>query len=277
MYTDKKLLKFGLYAERAHRLAFDIALAAAELSQYGKGMAIIADEARNIGVKLHALISEEGGEASEEKLLDGLLQMKYLVTNGWLEVLRLHESQLILKKRIAVILDEIDTLVEDIQREFDLKSDLPLTVPRISARNKVVNLLNHMDTFLLFTIGGKVFCEAASNVLEIFLYPPEQQPENPGAEGVYVHIRGVKFPLLDYYKKLSAEKKGSQTVLIIRTEYEAEPKEYALLVDGRPQIFYSLLGEPAKPVDLPEEIVRECWNCQEDLQMRFLNYDLTLN
>lgn len=267
MYTNCELIKFGLYAERAHRLAFDLALLASGLGQYGKGMAIIADETRNIGIKLHKLLISED-EASLSEIQDEILELKYLFVNGWLESLRLHESQLTPKKRISVIMDELINLVKDIECALGIKSALPMVTPKVTERNKI---LNKSELFFLFTIGGKPFCEAMQNVLEVFLYTPEECAKEPAM----VNIRGYKLPLLDYYDKLSVAKNGAQTILRISTEYEKEPKEYALLIDGKPEIFCSYLGVSSQAVGVPKELVRECWDCEENMQMQFLNYDLT--
>ncbi len=273
MYTDKQLIKFGLYAERAHRLAVDAAFAAAELGQYSHGMAIVADETRNMGKKLYALLDMEN--INEAEIFDVVLQLKYLAINACLEMMRLHESQLTLKKRFSVIMDEIRNITVDIEKTFGVKQALPLVRPKILGMNTVITDAMIWDSgirFVLFSIGDIPFCEAANNVQEVFYYPTKEIKDNT------IQIRDVQLPVLNLYEKLSlkSEMEEYATVLVISTEYAEEPQKYALLVDDVPEVFYSGIGACTKPVGVPAEIVRECWACEEGLQMMFLDYSKIL-
>lgn len=261
MYTQKQLIKFGLYAERAHRLAFDIALSAAELSQYGKGMAIIADETRNIGKQLYSLFDHDNKD--EKSILDAILQLKYLSINGSLELMRIHESQLTLKKRLAVILEEIKHLTIEIEHTFGIKHKLPPIIPKVSNANTV---LNDKVMFVVFTIGGITFFETSDNVLEIF------DAKRIMLKNDFIYIRGEKFPLLNYYDILSIDSKESSSVLVVNMKYQDSSQTYAILTDDIPEFLNSTIGCHTESTIIPSKLVRECWDAEENRQILFLDY-----
>ncbi len=266
MYTQKQLIMFGLYAERAHRLAFDIALSSSELSQYGRGMAIVADETRNVGNKLYSLFKNDS--TCENGVVDAVLQLKYLAVNGCLEMMRLHESTITLKKRLAVILDEIRNLTKDIQILFGIKQELPQILPRVAKENAVIKsdmIFNTGIRFVIFSIGGVSFCETSNNVVEVLYLDPTAVDEQ------YLTVRKQKLPIVNYYKKLSLDGKP-HSILRVQAVHEGEIKDYAVLIDGLPEVFFSGIGVTSKPKGIPDELIRECWDCEEDLQMLFLDY-----
>lgn len=269
MYTERELIKFSLLVERAHRLAFDMALCAAELGEQGRGMAIVADESRNFATKVQSFL--DSCDINKETISDATLEMRYLAVNGCLEMLRLHENKLHTKKKLAVIFDEVRNIADDVAQAFDISSELPLILPRVLQKSTIVpdNIVMSSDLrFVVFEIGGKQFCESTTNVREIFLYPVDKIADTS------VKIRGEDIPLLHCHSELNLQlpQKKFLPLVIISANYQTIPTQYAFAIDGVPDIFFASIGRNVNPKNIPSEFIRECWNCEEERQMMFLNY-----
>lgn len=270
MHTQKQLDKLNLHVQRIDRLALDMALSAAELSHYGQGLTIVADETRTFSKKLHACLEKE--TIDTVAMCDTILQIKLLAINGCLEMLRVQEEKWTAKNKISVILDEMNHIAAEMETALGMPEEPSMILPRVSEKSAVVAdtvIRNSNLRFVLFTIGEKQFCEPTDCVNEVFLYPTNQ------LDTTMLKIRGQELTLLNCHNRFSVPmpKKDFLPVLWITDRSHTIPKQYAVVIDGVPDIFFSGIGRPAVPSGIEETDVRECWNCEEDRQMIFLQYE----
>jgi hypothetical protein len=127
--------KLEIYTERLHRLALDLALLSSQGGENWKGTAIVADETRNMGRRLFALLEKESIETLPDVIIDALMQIEYLSFNGWLEMLRIGTNFNIENNikhsanPMRVILEEIKGVANDIRCLFGL-NDTSSILPR---------------------------------------------------------------------------------------------------------------------------------------------------
>lgn len=264
MYTQNDLVKFAIYAERSHRLAFDIAIQAAQLGDYGSGLAQVADECRNIGLKLK-LASDRLYNNEEVNITESLFQLESMALNGCIEALRVNDSNFIVKptKPVAVIFDEIVNLSNDIKTLFKYRTSEFQTYTRVSPRNSV--LFGRLP-FLQMRIGSQCFTENLQFVREVFRF-------NDVKDGKIL-VRNRTITVLDTSKILEKTATSPEFLVIINADFsQDEDNIIALPVDCLPIICWNDIGTTSQVAsDIPKEIIRECWNCEEDNQMLFLNY-----
>lgn len=270
MYTEYEPIKFNLLVERARRLAFDMALCAAELEEHGKGIAVVADELRNFAVKMQSFFDHS--DISKSNISDATMQMRFLAVNTCLEMLRLPKNNFQTKKKLSVILDEIRNIADDVAKAFDIAIDLPIVLPRVSKKSTVVSdriVMSSDLRFVVFEIGGRQFCESTTNVEEIFLYAADKIADNS------VKIRGREIPLIHCNTKLGLDipQRDFLPLVIVTAYYQSNPKQYAFFIDVVPDIFFASIGLNVAPNDIPSKFIRECWCCEEEKQMLFLEYD----
>lgn len=268
MLTEKQLIKFGLYSERAHRLAFDIAMQAGSLGE--NGIAIIADETRNVGIKLHRMF--DGDEQNKDAILDAVSQLKYLALNGWLEILRVANYQLYYKPTmpLAVILDEINNLTNDIETAFNTTKELPLIRQKVAPQNLVITSDIHCISFF---VGDLLFTENVRFVKEVLYYG---NGDSVQLEDGCVKLRGINIPVIRP-DKLTSKNENKKTLLIINIDYSEKAKQIAVPTETFPAVFRSSIGVSTECKEvICKDFVRECWTCEEDSQMLFLDYDKLL-
>jgi len=280
--------KLEIYTERLHRLAFDLALCASQGDTNWKGIAIVADEARTLSLRLYAMLEKERVESLPASVMDTLLQIEYLSFNGWLEMLRIGvdfdpDKNYILpsgSRNLSVIFDEIRNVARDMRGLFNLaetQSDLPQ--PELKKESRVSNA----KLFLLqAAIGGEAFVENAAYVEEVHTYI-DGDPHF-GIQDGYFQVRGVKIPIVDCYTRFNLDRsriketpRGS-CILIIKTAWEKEPSLYGVLVDALPQTFgfFSRFSEgestESRSRVFANPYARACWDTADGGQMIFLDW-----
>lgn len=278
--TQNEIVKFGLYAERAHRLALDIALYSSALGRDGMSFAVIADEVRGIGIKLHKAFDQFGNGKFD--INDDLHQLEYLSINLSFEALRnsLERGESYRYKPFAVLMDEIQNLIQDI-KEF-MHFDRPAR-PSIFQANPKSMVLGEKFYFTTFTVGGEDFTENIAYVNEIALAVPENQKDGK------FQLRGMEIPIVNIGKMNLKVKNEVHPMLIVNTDYAKQPTKciqsthpmigqnsdlFAIPIDSIPVIFLSYAGQNNLPTStIQSQFVRECWNCEEGHQMIFLNYE----
>jgi chemotaxis signal transduction protein len=281
--------KLEIYTERLHRLAFDLALQASQGDANWKGIAVVADETRNISLKLYRILEKESIASPPEPIADALLQLEYLSFNGWLEMMRIgvdFDHTNVIKpsgsRNLAVIFDELRNVTHDIRCLFDLAnphSDLPQ--PELKKESRVSNA----KLFLMqATIGGEPFVENAAYVEEVHTYIDGDSPF--GIRDGFFQVRGIKIPVVDCYARLKLDRTHikkttvGSCMLIIKTDWEKEPNRYGVLVDALPQTFgfFSRFSE-GESTDSRSKIfanpyARACWDTVDGGQMIFLDWKL---
>lgn len=264
MLNEMELFKFGLLAERAHRLGLDIALQASSLGE--KSIGIIADEARNIGEKLYRVFDRtKANQLQNFDIEEEIVQLECLTTNGCIEMLRIGNYANHHTLTLAVIFDEMMNLANDLKKLLQYKTELPQIIPNVFPRNPAVDI---SIKCIIMTIGGIDFCENIQYVAEIIRYNADN------ICGDILSVRGHKIPIIDCYDKLSLEKPTETKMLvIINTDYAEQGRTFAIPVDTLPTVFKSDIGVSTNIYEQPmQKYIRECWNCEENRKILFLDY-----
>ena len=277
--------KLEIYTERLHRLSFDLAIQAAQGGKERHGIAIVAEETRMMSTRLYAML--EANEEPHRFIDDALLQLKYTAFNGWLEMLRLYGG---LGPRhhdaspLAVILEEIKTVTEDIQELFGITKARPFIIqPELKHPSNITDV----QIFLLqSSIGGEPFVENTAYVQEVVTYADGDKQF--GIKHGCLTLRSTSIPVIDCYTRFGFDRRGTvdfagrSCAMIINTAWEKESKKYAVLLDSLPQSFgfYSRFPE-GKNVDSRSAVfsnkhVRACWDTLTEEQMIFLDWESLL-
>lgn len=281
MVCDNNLWKLQIFAERAWRLAMDIAMEAGRLNKYGGTLARIADETRSVANRLHSNIeSIRNGGGIEEDFSSVLEKLNIIAQNGCIEMLKLNESLHFGGNNIsiAVILDEVRKLACDLIELFQYQEIKEAEEPEIIDFSNVVNL----SLFLFHsTIGGRPFIENIQYVQEIISYDENQVSTFDSSEQ-FINLRGIKVPVINLYGKLGIAKsnifnnKAKRYAVIINTDWAETNKVFAVLVDNiaSNSIFKTRLGlrSTYKSNLFPSEFVREAWEAAGDEQAVFLDW-----
>lgn len=264
MYTQNELTKFSTYAERIHRLAMDIAMQAAQLGNYGKKVAFVADECRNIGLKFQRM-SDQLYNGENICITECLLQLEIMAINGCIEALKIDQENRGSErtKSLAVIFDEILSLMKDIKIFFkEPSSEAPIYTP-VFPKNSV---LFERLPFLNMTICGQNFVENLQLLQEVL-----RAGNNIKGSKVFVRDRSIE--IIDTMKAFNANVIKVEFFAIINLLYEQPESFVAVPLDCLPSIRWSDIGVNTQSTsNIPEKMIRECWNCEENQQMIFLNY-----
>ena len=282
MLTNER--KLEICTERLWRLAIDLALQSSLGGKERYGIAVVAEETRNISKKLYHLLEEEDSDSLRVSIGDALVQLQALMLNGWVEMLwvfKVHESDNPHTGPTAVLLEEIKDTANEIRRLFGLPpmiADLPQ--PELKHKSSITNT----KLFLMqMSIGGTAFVENAAFVEEICAYI--EGDTHFGVRDGYLYVRGVAIPVIDCYAKFGLERpaamdsSGRKCAVVVKTGWEKQPSRYAVLVDALPLSFgfYTAFSE-GKSVDSRSELfatryVRASWDAVDDgRQMLFLDW-----
>lgn len=259
MFTQLEVFKFGLYAERVHRLALDIALQA---TQHGNGIAVVADETRNLGVKLHGIFDKIYNNPSEKiNINDSILELRFLAVNCSIELLAVsgYRNHAKSTMQLAVLIDEIMNLTNDLMNLLGYKKVLPPIIPAPLHKSRVA------DTpipCMIMTVNGVDFVESIRNVREVVYC-------DNSIENGMLSIRGMSIPLLSSLKPQG----DINYCALVSFDYNRPETLFALPIDTLPTIFQSAIGVTANyKGTLPRNYIRECWDGEEDHQLVFLEY-----
>ncbi|MDR0326066.1 MAG: chemotaxis protein CheW [Oscillospiraceae bacterium] len=282
MLTNER--KLEIYTERLWRLAIDLALQSSLGGKERYGIAVVAEETRNISKKLYHLLETKDSDALRASIGDALVQLQALMLNGWLEMLRafkVHESDNPYTGPTTVLLEEIKDTANEIRRLFGLPDmGADLLQPELKHKSTITN----RKLFLMqMSIGGVPFVENAVYVQEIATYIEGDM--HFGIRDGHLYIRGMAIPVIDCYKRFGLERPGAidrngrKCAVIIETVWENQSAKYAVLVDSLPLSFgfYTSFSE-GQNVDSRSEIftnqyVRASWDTVDDRQqMLFLDW-----
>ena len=276
--------KLEIYTERLHRLAFDIAMQSCQGGKELHGMAIVAEETRNLSNRLFAMLERESIETIPAVISSALIQIEYLSLNGMLETMRVahfnnHITPFMYPS--AAIMDEIKNTTRDIRNLFDMESESNI-LPQPELKNE--SRVSDAKIFLIqATIGGEAFVENAAFVEEVHTY----LDGDPlfGIQDGYYQVRNAKIPVIDCYAKLNLDRSfikttddGQSCAIILNTAWAKESTRYAVLVDSLPQTFgfYSRFSEGESTASRSKVFtsphVRACWDTVDDGQMIFLDW-----
>ena len=261
---NRILWKLDHIGERLWILATMVATQSAALASEGKGVAIVAEEIRNLSNKVIYAVEKsvvDGEELNSEKIATIAFQLKLLALNGSFEAFRLRERG----KQTAIYVDEIRNLAYEILCLFDKVSQERVRKISKPWPANVISSVNQGCECLQFNIDGIDFYEALDNVQEVCDPVLERRNGN-------IILRSMELPLIDGYK-LMGKSKAETPYVIIRTPWADQNKLYAVAADID-AIHRFPIG---KPIDAPSEMplskyVRECWENENGEPFYFMNW-----
>ena len=274
MLKEKKIWKFKTYTDRAWHLSKDLARESVNLKGAGKGIEIVAHEMRLLTENLYTIyedIINSGNYDVNQNDVEVLVRdFNALMLNGVIENMRLRK---ILHDKsdgyaVTVILDDLENLSYDI---LTLITDEELVISEqleVKEYSKVTNEEIHL---IKLSVGHYDFVENIDYIREIVTV------DDCDLDGQF-NLRGVQFPIIDLSKSLGQNYKTSvigKTLVIIRTTYDQQSKEYAVIVDPFPRysVYKSRYGTPVKcALEIDKKYVRESWSCHEDKQAVYLDW-----
>lgn len=261
--TQKEMILYGLYVERIHRLAVDIAIQSAGFGEYGMGIAVVADECRDLGIRLYREF-ENTEVLHNATAIAFLEELNLLTLNGTIEALRLDGKEQSRKttKPLAVIFDEIRMASGELCRFLGGRVSESLMVTPVSPQNRV---LSGRFPYLAMTLGGKIFYENVECIIEVIKDVAEE-------DGMLLYRQNAS-PVLSAAPLQKKETIPVCYVLLNQSVGHDPSKCMALPLDAYPSIIWNGVGTDTA---LPEEAAaytRVCWNCEENQQMLFLDYE----
>lgn len=260
---NRTLWKLDHIGERLWILATLTATQSASLVNEGKGLAVVADETRNLANRINDAVEKamsEGEDIDKDKIIPLAFQLNLLAFNCAIESSRIIGSK---GKQAAVCADDIRNLAYEIICLFDEASAAKKnqTVspwaanPSSAARN---------GEFLLLSAGGIKFVEPLVNIKEVCVISERGDSS--------ITIRNMELPLVDVYRMLG-EKQETLTHVIMWTPWAEQNKTYAVTADVS-FIFFSPIGKPVDvPADMPlAKYVRECWENENGEPFYFMDW-----
>ena len=285
MTSEKKIWLCEQYAQKAWTLSLALAQEAARANQYGKGYAIVAEEARHIANKLFDYVAQVRFDGDDCEMfigiIDAALQMRFLSTNAMLEILRINPviSDMTINKSMAVLAEDLRRLSVEVFALADARTEKkPYIWPEVLNPLKSTQ---KTDFFFRFSIGGIQLVENPIHIQEVCY------SRKIDTDGETFSLRNRKMPVINFYKRfnLSCESYDAerQTVMIINPAHENEQNYlgvidsvYAVPIDDLDEyaVFSSHIGYsvPTKADNAFAEITRECWDMIGGDQFMFIDW-----
>ena len=284
MTSEKKIWLCEQYAQKAWTLSLGFAQEAGRSGHFGRGYAVVAEEARTLANKLFDYTAKakfESTVADDFKgIVDFAVMTGFLAVNTMIEILRVNPviSDMSINKSIAVLAEELSRLAIEINTLADTRVwKKPFVLPEITTPLKSTN---NIDYFFRFSIGGIPLVENTSNVMEV-LYGTRKAD----AQGDTLSVRGSKMRNLNLYKRFNLSYEGlysdMQTFMIIQpegTSYlgNAGDGMYAVPIDDLDifAIFQSKIGCAVLPKTDNAFVpyARECWDVTDGSQLMFVDW-----
>jgi len=265
---NRKQYKLQQISDRLWTCAANTALVAAALGRDGRGIAVVAEEARKLSDKVQNSIEKalfEDDEIKMETLKDAAQEIMFLAYNAAIESHWLEEKG----KQAAVCAEEIRSLAYSLTTE--ISDDMPLdrhpenVIPW--AKTPLTTVKSNNLCFFLFQAGGTFFVENLINIEEVCYGLWVKENNNK------IIVRGKEFPVINLPEYL---KKESDIIkyIILHTPWAEECKEYAVAVDDFTCLFYSPIGTSVlPPADMPlAKYVRECWENENGEPFYFMDW-----
>ena len=284
MTSEKILWLCEQYAHKAWTLSLGFAQEAGRSGHFGRGYAIVAEEARTLANKLFDYTAkakfESTGADDFKGIVDFAVMTGFLAVNSMIEILRVNPviSDMSINKSIAVLAEELRRLAIDINALADTRAwEKPFVIPEITSPLKSTNSI---DYFFRFSIGGIPLVENTSNIMEV-LYGIRKAD----AQGDTLSVRGNIMRNLNLYKRFALSYEGlytdMQTFMIIQTEGtrylgNAGAGTYAVPIDDLDifAIFQSKIGcaVPPNTDSAFAPFARECWDVIDGGQLMFADW-----
>jgi chemotaxis signal transduction protein len=268
---NRKIYKLQQIGDRLWILAANTAMVAALLGRDGRGLAIVAEETRNMTEKMQHMVERalfEDEVIETEKLKNSAQQIMLLALNAAIESNSLHEKG----KQAAVCADEIRNLSSMLFSEISADKSLNKQPDIIAPWAKTpLTTISQYPTFILLKIGDIYIVENLLNVHEVFYGLPVNE------NGCLI-IRDVELPVINIHKFLNSESEDTFFIALSAPWAEKSDK-YAVIVDSVVFLFYSPVGKPITPPDdMPlAKYVRECWANENGEPFYFIDWTKMIN
>lgn len=284
MNKEKKIWQLEQCLQRADIMSISLMKEAARAGgDCGRGIAIVAEECRNLFHKLYDYIETISFDEQENVTYNGIdaivdiaVQIKLLAVNAVLELRRNKNADGGHYRPISVCVEEIRNLAAKIislsAKKYTRKS---FTIPEITSPLKSTEA---EDYFFQYSIGGVMFVENTHYIKEI------HYPDKSDISREIYNFRGWQAKIVDLYKKFdlnytSEINERRQALMIISTvEGKGWDNLFAVPIDDSDEnysIFISKIGYnvPPKVGHLFAKYVRECWDAVGDDQLIFLDWE----
>ena len=262
---ERKHWKLQQIGERLWSLSAMMSLEAAGLAEDGKGMAIVAEETRNLTKRWCALVERaifDNEEINSTTAVPSILtQIQFLAINGAIEACRLYEKG----KRAAVCADVIHTLASEVAEILEEKPQNTLfgftagwpKTPLASSRDYL--------EMLCFDVAGVSVVENMRFVLEVVTPEIKQNSDK-----TKLTLRGTEIDIIDCGKAFGQPIQNPSFV-IIHTPWAAKNQLYAIATSNITGIIRTPHGTPV--AQTAQKFVRECWENENDENVPFYFMD----
>ena len=263
---NKTLWKLQQISDRLWTLSVTMTVQAAAFGIDGHGIAIVAEETRNLNNKMQEFIEEslfEGKEINTKIINDIAYQINLLALNATIAAHRLDGKQ------AAVCAAEIRALAFEIAvGMFADKSEKPQKEILPWPKNPLSSI-NQESCFISFKVAGITVAENLRYVQEVdglFCSPTDNS----------INLRGQDLPLINVPKILD-KPLDPTCYIILRSLWSKQDltKAYAVASDRCDGIFSCRIGTPvAPPADMPlAKYVRECWENENGEPFYFMDWE----
>lgn len=261
---NKTIWKLQIIGERLWILANLTAQHAAALKmEEGRGLAIVAEETRNLASKINDQVGVclfGDGEVEPGNIRKVALKLYLLALNAAIESTRAGAWG----KPSAVCADDIRSLAYEVALLFEENSDIkrfsgmtPMPKTRISSVDSV-------SEFLWMDIAGVRVVEPLINIKEVCM--------GNDHTGTHIHLRGMEIPLIDGFRLLDRPK-TEPAFVILQTPWAEHNKTYAVTADALCIICCPIGKAVDAPANMPlARYVRECWESENDEPFYFMDW-----
>jgi hypothetical protein len=276
MTNEKKIWLCEQYAHKTWTVSLNFAQEAANSGYFGKGYAVVAEEARKLADTLFDYAAKarfEGNDKDFKGIMDHAAVTGLLAANASIEILNVEknnnsriESMLVLSedlRNISLGLRDLNAGMKDVTSPSYLS---PFVMPEITSP---IRSSYKTDWFFRFSVNGVTMAENTANMQELCYVRKES------VSGDTLSLRSYKLPIIDCGQKL----KEWQTVMLVSPEgnrWDCKDGRYAMPIDDLDDnvIFTSRIGCNVPPkADHPfAEYARECWDVIGGDQLVFLDW-----
>lgn len=261
---NKTVWKLQIIGERLWILANLTAQHAAALRmEEGRGLAVVADETRNLACKINILVEHylfEDRELESGNIRKVALQLYLLALNVAIESARIGSWG----KPAAVCADDIRSLAYEVAVLFQENTDIKKFTGTTPMPKTRISSVDSVSQFLWLDIAGIRVVEPLINIKEVCM----------GNDYTKTHLklRGMEIPLIDGYKLLDSPK-TEPAFVILQTPWAEHNKTYAVAAD----VLCIICCPIGKAVDTPTNMpfakyVRECWESENDEPFYFMDW-----
>lgn len=281
MLTQSNLWKFQILVERMWRLSLDIASQGARLKTHDEGILILAEETRKLADQLYRhyehLRTAENFQENAVSLEKTIQQVRIFSVNGVLEMLKMYRKTQDSMAQLPILFEALTDVSHDLMELVSTYDESEIMQLEVIEQNTTADQPVYLMTL---KIGNQRFVENIQYVHEVFSYNKATDHELFSADH-HMIIRGEHIPIIDCYKTFNlvneVELPNQMGIaVIVHTQWEHEPKKYAVLVDDivRWGIFKSPLGKDAPCAQARfAPHTRACWNATEGQQFMFLDWE----